>query len=150
MIRKIINRAVDIFEKELKDLGIEIIILGDEKLEYFGWNQDFYIIFANLLDNSIYWIKEGNVTSRKIEISISNSSGLMIDIYDSGPGISEELLESGIIFEPEFSTKTEGGTGLGLAIAGEAAIRNRLELTAVNCVRGAHFKLQEMENEENV
>lgn len=149
VIQKIINRAIDIFEKELNDLGVEIIISGDEKLEYFGWNQDFYIIFANLLDNSIYWIKEGNVSSKKIEISISYSSGLMIDIYDSGPGISEELLESGIIFEPEFSTKT-GGTGLGLAIAGEAATRNRLELTAVNCVEGAHFKLQEMENEENV
>jgi nitrogen-specific signal transduction histidine kinase len=63
-----------------------------------------------------------------------------MDIVDSGPGINEDLLNSGVIFEPEFSTKPEG-TGLGLAIAGEAASRNGLTLTAVQEERGAHFVL---------
>ena len=67
-------------------------------------------------------------------------NGFNVDVRDSGPGISEELLESGVIFEPEFSTKPEG-TGLGLAIAGEAANRNKLILTAIQEDEGAHFIL---------
>jgi len=38
----------------------------------------------------------------------------MIEISDTGPGIPEDILAR--IFEPNFSTKTEG-MGLGLAIA---------------------------------
>ena len=52
-----------------------------------------------------------------------------------------EHIDSGVIFDPQFSTKPEG-TGLGLAIAGEAATRNSLELTALAREGGAWFRLQ--------
>ncbi len=79
---------------------------------------------------------------RKVEIKVSITDGaLVIDYRDSGPGISQSLLESGVIFEPEFTTKI-GGTGLGLAIAGEAANRNDLSLKAVQSENGAHFILR--------
>ena len=66
--------------------------------------------------------------------------GFVLDYTDSGPGISNELLESGVIFDPEFTTKPHG-TGLGLSIAGESATRNNLTLTAVQSDSGAHFIL---------
>ena len=83
--------------------------------------------------------------SHKKDITISievEGTSWYIDYKDSGPGIEPELLESGVIFEPEFTTKPKGmGTGLGLAIAGEAAQRNGLELIALQNKDGAHFKL---------
>jgi signal transduction histidine kinase len=64
-----------------------------------------------------------------------------IDYRDTGPGIEPELIESEVIFEPQFSTKPNG-TGLGLAIASEAAERNDLELKAFESEEGAYFRLQ--------
>lgn len=63
-----------------------------------------------------------------------------VDYQDTGPGIEADLLESGVIFEPEFTTKP-GGMGLGLSIAGEAAQRNGLQLVALQSEEGAHFRL---------
>ena len=41
----------------------------------------------------------------------------IIEVYDSGPGISAECIKQ--IFEPFYSTKGEEGFGLGLAIVRE-------------------------------
>ena len=62
-----------------------------------------------------------------------------IDYRDTGPGIDPDLIASGIIFEPQFSTKPYG-TGLGLPLAGEAATRNDLELLALESETGAWFR----------
>ena len=83
--------------------------------------------------------------NRWIDINVSVvDEVLCIDYRDSGPGISKSLLESGVIFEPEFTTKING-TGLGLAIAGEAAVRNGLSLKAIQAENGAHFILRKEE-----
>ncbi len=100
-----------------------------------------YTIFTNLIDNSIYWIDEKECEMREILIQCATVEDTwQIDYYDSGPGIDPALLESGVIFEPEFTTKPNG-TGLGLAIAGEAAQRNKLEIIALQNDKGAHFRL---------
>lgn len=81
--------------------------------------------------------------TREINISIEINGKVLeyIDYRDTGPGIEPRLIASGVIFEPEFSTKPEGA-GLGLAIAGEAATRNGLELKAFESDSGAYFRLQ--------
>lgn len=76
---------------------------------------------------------------KKIIIIINpETKGIKIDYYDTGPGISNQFLNTGIIFNPEFTTKPDG-MGLGLAVAGEAANRNGLTLTAVHTDNGVHF-----------
>lgn len=76
---------------------------------------------------------------KKISINgIVESNGFKIDYYDTGPGISDEFLNTGVIFTPEFTTKPDG-MGLGLAIAGEAANRNGLSITAAHTDNGVHF-----------
>jgi signal transduction histidine kinase len=105
---------------------------------------------TNLIDNSLYWIREKNVPIRKITIELQTNGDVLncIDYRDTGPGIEPSLIESEVIFEPQFSTKPEG-TGLGLAIAGEAADRNKLELKVLESEEGAHFILQpKMESEK--
>ena len=133
--------AVTVFDKECNNKGIQINLDCPDDIKFIGWKQDIYTIMVNLLDNSLFWIIEKKCVKRNINIVVNKTnSGFTLDYTDSGPGISDELLESGIIFEPEFTTKPHG-TGLGLSIAGEAAIRNSLTLTAVQKDCGAHFIL---------
>lgn len=136
-----LSGAVAVFEKECNDQQIHIHVACPEDIKFTGWKQDIYTIIVNLLDNSLFWIIEKNCTDRKICIVVNKTdSGFAIDYTDSGPGINDELLESGVIFEPQFTTKPYG-TGLGLSIAGEAATRNGLTLTAVQRNNGVHFIL---------
>lgn len=133
----------DIFENEFKEYGIKPKIICPEDLKFTGWPQDIYVIMANLIDNSIYWMVEKKSVKKSIEVTVfeDGNSFIYIDYRDSGPGIETSFIESEVIFDPEFSTKPEG-TGLGLAIAGEAASRNGLELKAFESDNGAYFRLQ--------
>jgi signal transduction histidine kinase len=68
-------------------------------------------VFINIIRNAIQAIqKAGTITA---ETSLENHT-CIIKISDTGKGIPEEIRTR--IFEPNFSTKTEG-MGLGLAIA---------------------------------
>lgn len=142
LVAEAINEAVAIFNADCEKDKINVVINCDKDLSIQGWKQDFIAIFVNLLDNSIFWFNEKECVSRVISFNARRIDGIFqLDYTDSGPGISDELLENSVIFEPEFTTK-ENGTGLGLAIAGEAASRNDLELTAVHDDNGAHFILR--------
>ncbi|PGS48673.1 HAMP domain-containing sensor histidine kinase [Bacillus sp. AFS041924] len=78
--------------------------------------ESFTLIIMNLLDNAIKYNKPNG------EISVSNkieSNNLVINISDTGIGISSELVDK--IFEPFFTVNKDrsrqyGGSGLGLAL----------------------------------
>lgn len=143
MLKKSIQKALTIFESQMKFHNVSTEINGPDDFRFFCWSQDIYAIFTNLADNSLYWMVEKKVAIRKITIEIltDGDSLIHIDYRDTGPGIEPDLIESEIIFEPEISTKPDG-MGLGLAIAGEAADRNSLELKAFESEKGAYFRLQ--------
>lgn len=142
LLNAILN-SFDIFEKQFKKYNIDQNIVCPPDLEFTGWEQDIYVIMTNLIDNSIYWMTETKSTKKVIEITVFDEGNdhIYIDYRDSGPGIETSFIESEIIFDPEFSTKTDG-MGLGLAISGEAASRNGLELKAFESNSGAYFRLQ--------
>jgi signal transduction histidine kinase len=143
-IKETLLGVMAVFEGEFEEKGISVHLNCNEKIMFTGWKQDFYSIFTNLIDNSIFWINEKKQEERTISINVSSyENRLLIDYIDSGPGINDDLLISGVIFDPEFTTKPPGmGTGLGLSIAGEAATRNQLTLIAVQNEKGVHFKLK--------
>jgi signal transduction histidine kinase len=140
---EVLNNSFQVFESELIDNKISHRVNARKDLSFKGWQQDIYVVMTNLIDNSIYWMIEKRSPQKHIEISVFDDGAQIthIDYKDSGPGIETHLIESGVIFEPEFTTK-RNGTGLGLAIAGEAAARNGFELTAFGSNTGAYFRLQ--------
>lgn len=142
----IIRRAQETFSGELNRADVTCRIVGDPSFTYSCWRQDIQAIFTNLLDNSLYWLRTTRTTERCIGIALSVDSAklLHVDFTDTGPGIEPEHIRSGVLFEPQFSTKPDG-MGLGLAIAGEAAARNGLELKALEHDGGAWFRLQPVE-----
>ena len=142
LLKDTIKEIFKIFENEMKDSKITYEIKGSENFKYPFWEQDMHSLFTNLINNSIYWIKEKKSDKKKIivDIETNRNSLLYLDYRDTGPGIKQGLIKDETIFEPGFSTKLTG-TGLGLAIAGEAATRNGFELRAVYSEDGAFFQL---------
>ena len=142
-LKTAIAETLKVFEEEMKSRSIVAETIGPDSFAYSCWPQDIYAIFTNLIDNSVYWMGERGGNDRKITIEVvaEDASLSHIDYRDTGPGIEPDLIDSEVIFEPQFSTKPDG-TGLGLAIAGEAAERNGLELRAIECDHGAFFRLQ--------
>ena len=147
----VIRRATETFSGQMEEAGVGCRICGEEAFRFLCWRQDIHAIFTNLIDNSLYWLRMRRAAEKRIEIRVSVDMGrlLHIDYTDTGPGIEPEHIESGVIFDPQFSTKPDG-TGLGLAIAGEAAARNGLELHALEHDGGAWFRLQPVDTNDGL
>ena len=83
---------------------------------------DIDSIFNNLLVNSIdAFIISKEERSRLITIKASSSKKeIILDYYDNGPGLSKDIKEPEVIFEPLYTTRRnqhtgeEEGTGLGM------------------------------------
>lgn len=142
-IRNVIENVHDVFVSELESNEITFNIDCNLNATLLGWKEDFYIIFTNLVDNSIYWLQSNDNKPKEVSFKVYEEDELLVIEYrDTGPGIEQKFVESEIIFEPEFSNKLGGGTGLGLAIAGEAIERNDGRLKAIYSEDGAFFKLE--------
>lgn len=141
-IKKAIEDVIEIFSFDIKekDINVKLDIKDNEKV--LAWSDDVSHIFANLIDNSIYWLSNSDSLFKEILISgsVLDDSMFKITYSDSGPGINEKYIEDGLIFEPGFSTKTDG-TGLGLSIAGDAIERSGGKILAVYSDNGARFEL---------
>ncbi|MEK4780280.1 sensor histidine kinase [Bacillus sp. FSL L8-0199] len=143
-LSEIIDYMEGIFKGSLNDYNIKIIKeFEDNKIVWNGFEQDYRRVFANLFENSIYWLKRDTKNvNRYIKVLAEYSdNNLIIDIIDNGPGIKKEHIENNIIFTPGFSAK-ESGTGLGLAISGESIRRNEGKLKALYSTNGAHLRIE--------
>lgn len=140
---KIIESSFDIFEEKLISNKIRYDINNKEDFKINCWKSDMVAAFINLIDNSIYWLNFKGSNNKKICVDIQDAeSSIVVDFRDNGEGIALNLIESNVIFEPDFSGKADGeGTGLGLAIAGEACKRNGAILQACYSEEGAHFQI---------
>ncbi|WP_283718923.1 sensor histidine kinase [Clostridium perfringens] len=140
-LTKQVQSSISIFEKELKSKNI-ICNFSSDKIIFNGYKEDILTTITNLIDNSVYWLSQIEITNKKIDITIIDNKEYIEIIYkDNGPGIDSSLIDSDIIFNPDFSTKS-GGTGLGLAICGEAIKRNNGEIKAFSCSEGAYFTIR--------
>jgi len=143
-INKTISEAFKLFEFELSENNISFGISGHTGVFFKGWEVDFFIVFANLIENSIYWLSQSS--DKKIDvIIIQEEEKITIDYSDTGTGIDEENIETQNIFDPGYSTKKVGdvaGTGLGLSIVGEALARNGATIRAVSNDQGANFIIE--------
>jgi signal transduction histidine kinase len=106
----------------LEDRGINLDVSEIEELDLRVFEIDIDSIFNNLLINSIdAFIISKEERDRNVKIKVaSNSKEIVIDYYDNGPGLSNDITEPEKIFEPLFTTKRnrqtgeEEGTGLGM------------------------------------
>ena len=87
-------------------------------------------IFGNLVDNSIYWLRQ----QRELDSNHQSNIWVTLDtesreltVTDNGPGVPVDMQER--VFDPFFTTKPAGiGKGLGLFIGREYARYNGADL----------------------
>ncbi len=141
--KNIITDSFNLFKQSLIESNIDFEINCPDELLIYGWEEDLLTAITNLIENSIYWLKLSNIEDKKISISVSEiEDSIKMDFIDNGPGISDNEIETDIIFEPGYSKK-HNGTGLGLAIAGEAIERLNGSLKARKSVTpGAYFQIE--------
>ncbi|NDV42945.1 sensor histidine kinase [Flagellimonas sediminis] len=141
-IKPIIEDSYKVFKQSLNESNIRFSIICDDIVSLYGWEEDLYVAMTNLIENSIYWLTNSKKDSREIEVTVSKTlESIKIDYKDNGPGLTDDEIESDIIFEPGYSKK-HNGTGLGLAIAGEAVERLNGKLKARKSNEGAYFQIE--------
>lgn len=140
IVSKPIIDSFKLFESDLNENNISYKVSGELDYVIKGWEIDFQIAFANLIENSIYWLSNSSIKNISINIEEEDDK-VIIDYKDSGTGIDEDNIQSQDIFDPGFSTKEEG-TGLGLSIAGDALERNQAKIKAISCITGANFIIE--------
>ncbi len=88
-------------------------MLGDRKRLF----EALTCLIENAIEAIESSIQKGKVQDHKISLrGYKNSSGVVLEIQDTGCGISDENLTK--IFQPFFTTKDIGqGTGMGLTMA---------------------------------
>lgn len=145
LIRDAFNESFAIFNGQLKRSNINVKIEIDPTFKVYGWKVDLEIAFSNLIENSIYWLDKSENDNKfiQVETSLLESGECLISYRDNGPGIKEDYIVSGDIFDPGFTTKDmDNATGLGLSIAGESIERLNGRLYALESDQGAHFEIK--------
>jgi len=124
LVNETLQKAMEIFGQQLKVRGIEVTWNLEEDLPMIMADPDrLEQVFINLLINARDAVDEKRQSrdhpqgDRKIIIKTESAGNdIVVEISDTGPGISDEIIDR--IFEPFFTTKKVGqGTGLGLSIS---------------------------------
>lgn len=113
----VIDAAVRVCEHQLRHCATLQRRLGTTPFVHAAESQLVQVL-TNLLINAAQAIGQGNASREIIEIKTSsdNSGNAVMEVSDSGPGISKA--ELGRIFDPFYSSKPIGrGMGLGLSIS---------------------------------
>ena len=98
-------------------------------------------IILNLVTNAVYWMKEVPKENRELKFSftfINDGERVLVDVQDTGPGISMDDLEK--VFWPGVTSKP-GGIGMGLTVASElvAVYGGRMSTKYIGNNCGASF-----------
>jgi two-component system OmpR family sensor kinase len=117
LVRQVIGEFAPLADLKKIDLGVDA-----SQSEFMnGDKESLKILVGNLVDNAIRYTPEGG----KIDVTLGNgSSGLVLRVKDSGPGIPIGDRER--IFERFFRVAGNEvqGSGLGLAIVKQIAQRH--------------------------
>ncbi|MGB9665012.1 MAG: ATP-binding protein, partial [Ignavibacteria bacterium] len=104
-LEEILKEVIDLFSAETKT---EFESVQNETFFVSADKEELKRVFINVIKNSV------QASSTEIKVKLyKDANYCFVNIEDNGTGIPSEILEK--IFDPNFSTKTEG-SGLGLPI----------------------------------
>ncbi|MHC4938062.1 MAG: sensor histidine kinase [Planctomycetota bacterium] len=146
---RVIGEALELAEHKLSS-GVE----GGVRVTLHDLRQDVAVeavpgelreMFLNLVLNACDAMPTGGEIQISFEVIDSQGDGppeaVVVDVADSGEGISEELLPR--VFEPFFTTKGGDGTGLGLVVVRDVVLRAGGTIdVASNVGQGTTFRLR--------
>jgi len=111
----ILEKAIQLFIKEIKEKGIAIEINNKQSDHIFLADKSMVEqVLINLLKNAIESLTNTSKPVIKISSFKNAQNKTIITVQDNGEGISPEVLEN--IFTPFFTTKVDG-SGIGLSLS---------------------------------
>ena len=121
-LQKLMYGLQQTFHYKLKDKGVEVQMILDDKLEHqiIGDPTRLNQVLTNLMGNAAKFTKKGFIKLRaKLVRKTESTYTILFEVIDSGIGIEAEKIK--VIFENfkqanKEVTRKYGGTGLGLAI----------------------------------
>jgi len=95
---------------------IEVVTDVQSPLQVIGHERLLRQAALNLMLNAVHAVRAQNLRQPRVGLSAYADHGsAALSVRDNGPGVPPEL--RGRLFEPSFTTKSEGGgSGLGLAL----------------------------------
>ena len=134
-VKEAINLLDATFRKE--NVRYSVDIEDEEMLLHVDTVQLTQILF-NLTINAIYFSPPDGLVQIRVSQDAKN---IYLEIFDEGPGLSEEGLEK--VFQPFFTTKPTGsGAGLGLSVVHGIVTSHNGSISAKNNeTKGAVFKV---------
>ncbi|HSH46941.1 MAG TPA: PAS domain S-box protein [Longimicrobiales bacterium] len=141
-VAELAGDVVLLMEREAQSKGLDLVSrLPEEPVEIRTDPGKVRQILLNLLSNAIKFTEEGRVS---LELGTS-SSGVLVTVEDTGPGIPEAHREH--VFEPftqvdQSMTRRAGGSGLGLPVSRRLATLLGGQLELNGAARGSRFILQ--------
>ena len=131
-IAEAITEVLALFKSELEANNVHLEAGLEPGCDTLGVKTQIQQVWVNLLSNAVHALQDRVASDRKLEVKLVRVSSGQAEIWvrDNGAGISPDRLPG--IFEPFFSTKTDG-LGMGLAITrsiveahgGEIAVRTQ-------------------------
>jgi signal transduction histidine kinase len=123
------------FQREKIDFRVSNMF---KRYSFLGYPSTFYPVFVNLVDNSLYWLKDRS-NEKVIQLDLEGGSTFVVS--DNGPGIPKRDREA--VFERGF-TRKPAGRGMGLKISRDVLAREDWELVLDDSRlgKGATFKIK--------
>lgn len=127
-LKEIIHDVIDLSGESIRSKKIDFEYINNFKTANVLTNStQLSQVLINLLNNSIFEIKEHDKPFIKLQIDKLENDKVKISVIDSGKGIPKEVREK--LFQSFFTTKEIGkGTGLGLSISHKIIIDHKGEL----------------------
>ncbi|MCB9027334.1 MAG: hypothetical protein H6625_13515 [Bdellovibrionaceae bacterium] len=127
-LHEIIDKCIELMEFQIKNTNTKIVKEKLEPVKVLLNNTTFMQVLLNLMINAIHAMGDNGQIS--IELT-KYEEYFELSISDTGPGISDDILDQVLV--PFFTTKGTRGSGLGLAICKEIIeIEHRGELIIKN------------------
>lgn len=141
-MEQLIRDSQELLNDDFEKLKIKFTVSDTQTLVKVD-SAELQEVFVNIMQNSLYWLSLVPDNSRLVAATVKRNSDTSVEVIlaDSGPGVPWENRES--IFEPYFSTKSDG-VGLGLSIVGDIITDyygGSLELMESNSLGGAAFRI---------
>jgi signal transduction histidine kinase len=113
-VNRVVQETLSLLDHQMKKAGLEVRTDFDEAAPTIAGNPGkLQQVFLNLFINARDAMTPGGVL--EVRTAHEDSSGVQIDVSDSGHGIDPEHIHR--IYDPFFTTKgAKKGTGLGLSV----------------------------------
>ena len=116
-VKKLVDEAWTMLQVDSRTAGVHFECEVSEADEVFGNADRLLQVWVNLFNNALQAMEfQGTLIFRSLGRTSGDSQLITLQVLDTGPGISPELVP--YIFEPFVTSRLDSkGTGLGLAVA---------------------------------